>query len=259
MADRHERMVKLPPFRSPMNQLSLNVLAVTIFAMTLSVLLAPLLRIPEAVPAVVIISLLSLATGDALVWQGKGATIGLDWLARFSPQYRDRVLRHEAGHFLVAHQLGFPVTDYSLSAWEAFRKGHGGQGGVQFATTALETAAQSGQLSTQILDRLCIAWMAGIAAEQMIYGNVEGGEADRYALQQALMQLKLPPSRIELKQRWAILQAQNLLAAESIAYENLCQALAQRQPVGECERLIELSRRPQTAPVEARSSIWSST
>jgi hypothetical protein len=144
-----------------MNQLSLNVLAVTIFAMTMSVLLAPVLRISEGWPAGIILAILILTTLDAVAAQSKGSTIFLDVIARFSPEHRDRVLRHEAGHFLVAYQLGFPVTDYSLSAWEAFRKGNGGQGGVQFDATALEAELETGKLSAQMLDRLCMAWMTG--------------------------------------------------------------------------------------------------
>lgn len=222
-----------------MNQLSLNVLAVTVFGMTLSVLIAPLLHIPEGVPAAAILGILSLATLDNLAWKSKGSTVFLDWLARFSPEHRDRVLHHEAGHFLVAYKLGFPITDYSLSAWEAFRKGNGGQGGVQFDASALETELQSGQISSQMLDRLCMVWMAGIAAEQLKYGDIEGGEDDRFTLQQALIQLKIPPSSIENKQRWATLQAKNLLEANQTAYDNLLTALAQKAPVEQCYEVMQ--------------------
>jgi hypothetical protein len=222
-----------------MNQLSLNVLAVTIFAMTMSVLLAPVLRISEGWPAGIILAILILTTLDAVAVQSKGSTIFLDVIARFSPEHRDRVLRHEAGHFLVAYQLGFPVTDYSLSAWEAFRKGNGGQGGVQFDATALEAELETGKLSAQMLDRLCMAWMAGIAAEQIAYGKADGGEDDRFTLRQALTQLKLPPSSIENKQRTGILQAKNLLEAHQPAYEKLITALEQRLPVKECYEMMQ--------------------
>jgi hypothetical protein len=222
-----------------MNQLSLNVIAVSVFVMTLSVLLSPLLRIPEGVPATAILAVLSIATLDAVAWKSKGSTVLLDGLARFSAEHRDRVLHHEAGHFLVAHKLGFPITNYSLSAWEAFRKGNGGQGGVQFDASALEAELQSGQISSQMLDRLCMVWMAGIAAEQLKYGDVEGGEDDRFTLQQALVQLKLPPSSIENKQRWATLQAKNLLETNLSAYDNLLTALAQRAPVEQCYEVMK--------------------
>lgn len=157
-----------------MNQLSLNVLAVTVFGMTLSILLGPALHIPAGASVLGILGILSVSTIDSWAWDGKGATIFLDGIARFSSAHRARVVRHEAGHFLVARKLGFPVTDYSLSAWEAFRKGNAGQGGVQFDASALEAEIQTGKLSEQMLDRLCMVWMAGIAAEQVEYGEVEG-------------------------------------------------------------------------------------
>jgi hypothetical protein len=222
-----------------MKDLSLNFVAVAVFLMVLSSLTAPMLNIPAAIPAVVIFAVLAVSTIDAFVLQSKGATIVLDSAARFSPEHRDRVINHEAGHFLVAHKLGFAVTDYSLSAWEAFRKGNGGQGGVQFDASALDAEMQAGTLSTQMLDRICMVWMAGIAAEQWRYENVEGGEDDRFTLQQALGQMKLPPSSAENKQRWATLQAKNLIEANADAYEALVKALRNRSTVADCCAAID--------------------
>jgi hypothetical protein len=218
-----------------MNQLSLNVLAVTIFGMTMSVLLAPLLRVPEGLVAVTIMSIVGFTTIDAFAWKGKAATIFLDRIARFSKAHRDRVVRHEAGHFLIAQQLGFEVTDYSLSAWEAFRKGNGGQGGVQFDASEIDSImAAGGEAATQMLDRLCTVWMAGIAAEQLEYGVVEGGEDDRFTMAQALIQLKMPQSSVEIKQRAATLRAKNLIEANQTAYKALVAALESRATVAEC-------------------------
>jgi hypothetical protein len=222
-----------------MNQLSLNVLAITIFGMTLSVLLAPLLHLPEGLVALTIISIVGFSTIDAVAWKGKGATIFLDRIARFSKAHRDRVVRHEAGHFLIAYNLGFEVTDYSLSAWEAFRKGNGGQGGIQFDASEVDrTMAQGGEAAAQMLDRLCTVWMAGIAAEQMEYGIIEGGEDDRFTMAQALIELKLPTTSIANKQRTATMQAKNLLEANQAAYTALVAALEAQASVAECYAAI---------------------
>ncbi len=158
-----------------MGQLSLNLVAISVFMMTMSVLLGPLLNLSPAVPAIATVTVLGVATLDTLNWQGKGGTLLLDWIARFSPEYRSRIVRHEAGHFLVAHHLGLPVTGYTLSAWEAFRQGQSGQGGVQVDAQGLESELQQGKNPFPIVDRYCTVWMAGAAAEQLVYGAIQGG------------------------------------------------------------------------------------
>ncbi|MBD2021346.1 ATP-dependent Zn protease, partial [Leptolyngbya sp. FACHB-36] len=79
-----------------MSQLSLNLVAISIFVVTMTTLLGPLVHLSPVVPTIAVASALGLATLDTLSWQGRGATLLLDWLARFSPEHRDRVVRHEA-------------------------------------------------------------------------------------------------------------------------------------------------------------------
>lgn len=115
--------------------------------------LGPLFNIPKAIPAIATFCLLGLATLDTFQWQGQGGTILLDLLAGSSRQKRDRILHHEAGHFLVAHLLGIPVTGYALKAWEAFKQGQSAQGGVRFEDEQLAYQLQNSILSAQLLDR----------------------------------------------------------------------------------------------------------
>ena len=49
-------------------------------------------------------------------------------LTTLRPSYAERVVRHEAGHVLVAYLLGCPVQGCVLSAWEASGFGAGGSG-----------------------------------------------------------------------------------------------------------------------------------
>mgnify|MGYP001792194751 FL=1 len=103
-----------------MNKTTFNLLAISIFLMTITVLLGPLINLSPAVPAVATFTILGIATFDSWSLEGRGGTLFLDVIGRFSSEYRERVLHHEAGHFLAAHALGVPVTGYTLSAWEAF-------------------------------------------------------------------------------------------------------------------------------------------
>lgn len=222
-----------------MGQLSLNLVAISIFVMTMSVLLGPLINLSPTVPAIATVTLLGLATVDSLNWQGKGGVLLLDWIARFSPEYRSRIVRHEAGHFLVAHHLGIPVTGYTLSAWEAFRQGQSGQAGVQVDAQSLEAELQQGNPADPIVDRYCTVWMAGAAAENLVYGAIQGGADDIQKLRSLLSHLKLSSSESQQKERWSALRAKTLLQEHWPIYEELVTAMERRASVTECQQLLD--------------------
>ena len=219
-----------------MNQLTLNLCAIGIFTMTLSVLLGPLLNIPSAFPAIAVSTILIFATVDVLSLEGKGGNLFLDWIAGFSPVHRERVIHHEAGHFLVAQLLGISVTDYSVSAWEAIRKGFSGLGGVQFDTSVLDDELRAGRISSQWLDRFCTVWMAGIAAEQLMYPMAEGGGDDRSKFRLILSQI--PGIDSVKKERLALLQAKTLIEENQDAFDRLVVAMTGRSAVEDCIEVI---------------------
>jgi hypothetical protein len=222
-----------------MNQTTLNLTAITIFTLVMASLLGPFVHLSPAVPAIATFGILSFLTVDTLGLQGKAGTLVVDWFNQFSSSHRDRVVRHEAGHFLAAHLLDIPVTSYTLSAWEAFRQGQAGLGGVSFGSQELETAVKQGKLPAQLFDRYCTVLMAGIAAESLVYEAPEGGQDDRRAFRLLWSQIQRPIAEGEQKEKWAILQAKSLLQANWTAYETLVAAMEQRRSVEECERAIE--------------------
>jgi hypothetical protein len=222
-----------------MNQSALNLIAVTVFAFTMLSLLGPVVHVSPLVTAIAAGGLLGAATLDTLSWQGRGGTLLLDWVAGFSPEHRARVLRHEAGHFLVAHHLNIPITGYTLSAWEALRQGQPGAGGVNFDTTHLDTELAQGKLSAQQIDRYCTVWMAGIAAETLVYGNAEGGGNDRQMLYALWNALRRSPAEAALKERWATLQAKTILEANRAAYDRLVAAMERRDSVEACRTVLD--------------------
>lgn len=225
-----------------MSQLSINLIAISVFLMTFSVLLGPLINLSPAIPAVTTLTVLGLATVDSFSWQGQGGTLLLDWIARMtSAEHRERVVKHEAGHFLVAHLLGIPISGYAINAIDAFKQGQSAQGGVQFDDRQLNEQLQRGQLTAQMLDRYCTVWMAGIAAEAIAYEQATGGAEDRMKLQGVLAQIN-PPMNPELKARWASLQARTLIESNIKAYEALVTAMEQRATVAECQAIIQQYR-----------------
>ncbi|HLO48909.1 MAG TPA: ATP-dependent Zn protease, partial [Kamptonema sp.] len=204
-----------------MRETSLNAIAIAIFAVTISTLLGPALNLSPAVPAIATFCLLGLAAFDTFQWQGQGTAILSDFLAGNSDERGTRILRHEAGHFLVAYLLEIPVSGYALNAWEAFKQGQKAQGGVRFEDQELASQMQKGAFSVQLLDRYCTVWMAGVAAENLVYGNAEGGAEDRNKIRLILSQLQRPVSEMKQKENRGLLQARNLIESHKAAYEAL--------------------------------------
>lgn len=222
-----------------MNQTALNLIAIAIFTITMSALLGPLVHLSPVIPAGLAFSLLVLGTIDTLALQNVGSTILIESIEGISPEKRDRIVRHEAGHFLVAYLMNIPVTGYALNAWEAWRQGQMAQGGVRFNDGELLVQLQKGQLSAQLIDRYCTVWMAGIAAENLAFESAEGGLEDRGKIRTVWTQLKRPLTEANLKERWATLQAQTLIEQHQQAYEALVEAMKQRICVEECCKILE--------------------
>ncbi|CAM9887580.1 unnamed protein product, partial [Sphacelaria rigidula] len=90
------------------------------------------------------------------------------------PGYREKIVRHEAGHFLLAYLLGCPVQGCLLDPFEIGKfAASGAQGGTIFADPAFAKGIQSGKLTRSAIDRFSIVLMGGIAAEAMQYGTSE--------------------------------------------------------------------------------------
>ncbi|MEM8503213.1 MAG: ATP-dependent Zn protease [Cyanobacteria bacterium P01_D01_bin.1] len=225
-----------------MNPTTLNLLAVSVFAFTMLSLVGPLFNISPGAVATVLSAIAGIFTIDRFVAKGKGGNILIDLVSRQSSDYRQRILHHEAGHFLVAHLLEIPVQSYTLSAWEAARAGLPGMGGVVLDTSAVEGELDSGMLSAQQINRYCILWMAGIAAETEIYGSAEGGDDDQMKLRLLWQQTHRTAAAADTQIRWALLQAQTLLEKQKSAYVALVEAMEKRASVEDCLQTIEANR-----------------
>jgi hypothetical protein len=222
-----------------MRQSSLNAIAIAIFLVTISTLLGPALNLPQAVPAIATFCILGVAAFDTFQWRGQGSAILSDFLAGNSDEKRGRILHHEAGHFLVAYLLKIPIGGYAINAWEAFKQGQNAQGGVRFEDPQLLSQMQKGKFPVELLDKYCTVWMAGIAAENFIYGNAEGGAEDRDKIRGILSQIRRPASELKIKENWSLLQARNLIESHQLAYKELVEAMKKQETVAECYRVIQ--------------------
>ncbi len=215
-----------------LQQVGINLAAIGVFAMTMSVLAGPLVGIPPAAPAIAVLGFLTVFAADTLAWNGRLTLLGLDTFA--GRAHRERVLHHEAGHFFVARSFGLPVEDYTLSAWEALRRGYPGTGGTVFDVSPLA------ELDKEIaFERLSAVWMAGIAAETLVYGSAEGGSDDRASLQEALKVFGYSSAQATQKERLGQLKAKALLEENREAYDALVRVMGARAPLTECVRVLE--------------------
>lgn len=222
-----------------MNKLSLNAIAIGVFILTLSSLLGPTIHLNPAIPAIAAFSILGFMAIDSLQWQGQGSNLVLGLIGSLSSEYRDRLLHHEAGHFIAAILLDIPITGYTLNPWEALKAGQKGQAGVSFDREAMIENLKSPSNVQQWIDRYCVMWMAGAVAEELVYGYAEGGADD---LQNFNTLLKLYAPECEdftPKQEWAKLQAKNLIKTHWQAYHMLTFAMEYRLPVAKCQEKIK--------------------
>ncbi|WP_069790638.1 ATP-dependent Zn protease [Cyanobacterium sp. IPPAS B-1200] len=220
-----------------MQQTGLNILAISIFTITLSVLLGPLLNISPYIPAGGTFIILSLITVDTLNWQNKGVNLLINIFA--SAEQKERVIYHEAGHFLTAHLFNIPIKDYTLTAWETLKKRSGGTGGVIFETNFLEDKTKDIREFNLMIDRFGVVLMGGIAAEKFKYKNSEGGQEDLVKFTEIHAPITLTNSNLEMRKRLAILQATTMIETHSEAYLELVEFMRQRKSVEECQDLLD--------------------
>jgi ATP-dependent Zn protease len=217
---------------NPTKQISLNLVAICVFGMTCSSLVLPLFQISSTIPIAIVFAIIVVTTLDGFFFKSIVATLLLDTIASTSPAYRQRILHHEAGHFLVAHLLGIPITDYTLNAWESLKAGQSAQGGTIFA-------APPSEISAQLLQKYCTVWMAGIAAEKLIYDRAEGGSEDRQKLRGVLFLAGKQQQEIVSQENLATLQAKTLIQTYGEAYQALVDAMSARTTVSECCKEID--------------------
>jgi len=156
----------------------------------------------------------------------------IDKFSQVFPDYRDRVVRHEAAHFLAGYLVGVPVTGYGLDI---------GQEHTEFAEAKIQKRLIERNLEDVEIDQLSVVAVAGIAAEGQQYDEVMGQNADLMDLQRILLRSKskMSDGQQQNMTRWAVFCAAGLLRQYKKEHEALISAMSRGAPVIECVQAIE--------------------
>lgn len=176
----------------------------------------------------------------------------------FYPEYSQRIVRHEAGHFLMAYLMGCPVEGCVLSSIAAMKDY---RFGGPFTSVSAGTSFFDEDLSKEVngisplkrasIDRFSIIVMAGIAAEAIAFGRADGGAGDEQSLITFLTQINprgggakvWDGELIRNQARWAAVQAVLLIEKYKPAYDALVDALERGGNLGACIYAIEKAAR----------------
>lgn len=160
---------------------------------------------------------------------------------RMNERYRERIVAHEAGHFLIAYLFGLPIHRYSLSAFDALKSRVPGQAATLFADDELSSSLRERKLGIHVVNRYSVVAMAGLASEGLLFGEATGGDADVSGLVRLLTGLEpgWKQRDIRIQARWAVVVAVGLIQTERNAYDALRKCMREGRPVGECVVAIE--------------------
>ena len=177
------------------------------------------------------VSLVVLAVGSTAPGLLK---VGVDTVSRLNPEYMERIVKHEAAHFLIAYLSGIPVSSYSLGLVEMH---------VELLEAKIEKklVGKAGVITTEEMEALAVVAMSGVAAEAKYFEKVAGQEADLFSLQKAMNKTepKLGAQKEQSVTRWAVYKAARIITDNEKSYEQLCQAMKEGKSVAECVKAIE--------------------
>ncbi|KAK1580868.1 hypothetical protein Q3G72_000841 [Acer saccharum] len=188
------------------------------------------------------LALLFLWTLDSVSFNGGIGSLVIDTIGHtFSQKYHNRVIQHEAGHFLIAYLMGILPKAYTLSSLEALKK-EGSlnlQAGTAFVDFEFLEEVNTGKVSSTTLNRFSCIALAGVATECLLYGYAEGGLDDINKLDVILRGLGFTQKKADSQVRWSVLNTVLLLRRHKGARAKLAEAMTMGKSVGSCIEIIE--------------------
>ncbi|XP_055803292.1 uncharacterized protein LOC129872344 isoform X3 [Solanum dulcamara] len=179
------------------------------------------------------LGVLFLWTLDLVSFNGGVGALVLDTIGHtFSQKYHNRVIQHEAGHFLIAYLLGILPKGYTLTSLDALKKE--GSLNIQAGTAFVDF-----EFIEEMLNRFSCIALAGVATEYLLFGYAEGGLSDINQLDALLKSLGFTQKKADSQVRWAVLNTILILRRHEKAQSKLAEAMTQGKSVGVCIDTIE--------------------
>ncbi|KAH8491001.1 hypothetical protein H0E87_023222 [Populus deltoides] len=188
------------------------------------------------------LGLLFLWTLDSVSFNGGLGSLVLDTIGHtFSQKYHNRVIQHEAGHFLIAYMVGILPRGYTLTSLEALQKdgSFNVQAGTAFVDFDFLEEVNTGKVSATTLNRFSCIALAGVATEYLLFGYAEGGLADINKLDMLIKGLGFTQKKADSQVRWSVLNTILMLRRHEGAREKLAEAMTMGKSVGSCIGIIE--------------------
>jgi hypothetical protein len=148
---------------------------VAVLVLSLAAVVGPLVGIPPWWIALAAGLPLAALTADAALFGGRGGHVLAETLPGGLGRLR-RIAVHEAAHGLVAEAEAVPVQRVLVGSWASLQAGLSSGGSTQFALPA------TARLPLPDLRRWTRVLLAGMVAEELMYGGSIGGADDRAQL-----------------------------------------------------------------------------
>uniref|UniRef100_M8CJE3 Peptidase M41 domain-containing protein n=1 Tax=Aegilops tauschii TaxID=37682 RepID=M8CJE3_AEGTA len=183
-----------------------------------------------------------------IYYNGGARNLVLDTIAHsLSEKYHNRVIEHEAGHFLIAYLLGVLPKEYTITCLDTLMK-QGSlnvQAGTAFVDFEFVEEINTGKLSAKMLNKFSCIALAGVATEYLLYGYSEGGLDDVNKLDGLFKSLGFTQNKADSQVRWAVLNIVLILRRHEKARSKLKEAMSSGRSVGSCIEVIEENINPE--------------
>ncbi|KAM3192263.1 hypothetical protein ACQJBY_069474 [Aegilops geniculata] len=194
------------------------------------------------------VGLLFVWSVDLIYYNGGARNLVLDTIAHsLSEKYHNRVIEHEAGHFLIAYLLGVLPKEYTITCLDTLMK-QGSlnvQAGTAFVDFEFVEEINTGKLSAKMLNKFSCIALAGVATEYLLYGYAEGGLDDVNKLDGLFKSLGFTQNKADSQVRWAVLNIVLILRRHEKARSKLKEAMSSGRSVGSCIEVIEENINPE--------------